>query len=857
MTAHPRLLSGAVAAAALLLDLVTAAACYSWLHGWPSFAPLGRAWAHDLQTAAHGSDLVLLAMLRCFSNALAPVAFPWTPKRVHEYATASEELQHVWPDAWAAVRRDFLAGLAFTCAVGSALYTLLALGRACVGGATQPLPWWLLLAQTLVASSGCLVVAVWCHLLARRRRTHARRRRLSTGTDELREPLLHGVDEEEPGTPAVDPKHRLGTVKRLISLSRPDAGKMTVAFTCLVLAVCCDVAIPSFKADALNAILSSGAQSLDVTSGPGLNAFGRAVLSLAMASLGAGAFAGARGGLLSVCNVRLVARLQAALFAVLIRRGMASADALAVGKGLSRLTTDTGLVGDVLGLNVNVALRSILRLFLTTCYLATLSVPLTLVAIGTAVLFFGATAVYSHYQRVAARATQEATADSSACAEQSLSLLRTVRAFNAERHEEGRFTGALQRRVAVQEHLARVYTGYTVTQTVLDNAQAVLLLTLGGSLYAHGAVSGAVLSKFVFYTGVVSSSIQSTADMIGDTFRALGASDEVFRLLDEPPQADAVVESRDTFDPPPGCSHAVCRPAEASVAEASGARVDFRNVAFSYPGRAGVRVLDDVSFSVPPGAHLALVGGSGSGKSTCVALLLRFYRPTEGTITLNGHDIGKCSARWVRSLIAVVGQEPPLFNGSIRENIAYGCATASDAEVDHAARLACATGFISALPEGLRTVVGPKGVQLSGGQKQRVAIARAMVRNPRLLLLDEATSALDAASEADVQAALDIASEGRTVLVVAHRLSTVRGCGTIVVMSAGRVVESGSHAELLARQGAYHALVIQQLGRDEDGLPPQQGKGQTEVEDTEGAEPQGGGAHTEADQAAHATTLEL
>ena len=833
-----RLSSGAVSVAVLLLDLFTATAVYSWLHAWPSFAQLGRAWTHDLPTAAHGSDLLLLALLRSCANALAPVAFPWTPKQVREYASASEELQHVWPDTWAAVRRDCWAGFAFTFAGCSALYTLLVLGQASIH-ATQPLPWWLLLSQTLLASAGCLVVVLWCNLLARRQRIRARRWS-SSGADQLREPLL-SRDEEEPEMPAVDPKHRLGTVKRLIALSRPDAGKMTVAFTCLVLAVCCDVAIPSFKADALNAILSS--PQLQMASGQGLNAFGRAVLSLAMASLGAGAFAGARGGLLSVCNVRLVARLQAALFAVLIRRDMASADALAVGKGLSRLTTDTGLVGDVLGLNVNVALRSILRLFMTTCYLATLSVPLTLVAVGTAVLFFGATAVYSHYQRVAARATQEATADSSACAEQSLSLLRTVRAFNAERHEEGRFTGALQRRVAVQERLAKVYTGYTVTQTVLDNTQAVLLLTLGGSLYAHGAVSGAVLSKFVFYTGVVSSSIQSTADMIGDTFRALGASDEVFRLLDEPPAADAVVESRDTFVPPAGCTHPVCRPAQASVAD--GASVEFTNVAFSYPGRAGVRVLDNVSFSVPPGVHLALVGGSGSGKSTCVALLLRFYRPTDGAITLNGHDIGTASARWVRSLIAVVGQEPPLFNGSIRENIAYGCDACSDEEVNHAARLACATGFISALPEGLNTVVGPKGVQLSGGQKQRVAIARAMARNPRLLLLDEATSALDAASEADVQAALDIASEGRTVLVVAHRLSTVRGCGTIVVMSAGRVVESGSHGELLARQGAYHALVVQQLGRDEDGPPQQQPGAETQAGE---AEPEEGGAHSEADR---------
>ena len=837
-----------------IVDCCTAVVCYAAAHEPQSLASLLRTWSRELPHAEHGSDLVLLLTLRTSANgacrarattrevqyggwvcthrlptpvpfllsdaphfcaALAPWAFPRSPKRSVEYATAVEELQHVWSDMRETVSRDAVGVLVFALAVSPAFYTLLVFGKACEGAASHRVPseatrLWLALFQAVVGSVATLAVVVHCHGVARRQRDSRWRPAPAGG---LHEPLLN--DEEEQGLSNDMPALRrrgATTLRRLLLLSRPDAGKMVVAFTCLILAVICDVAIPSFKADALSAILSHHISMVTgVSNNGGLDAFGRAVLSLAFASLGAGAFAGARGGLLSVCNARLVARLQSSLFGTLIRRDMAAADGLPVGKALSRLTTDTSLVADVLGLNVNVALRSILRLLLTTLYLATLSVPLTLLAVATALLFFAATAVFSQYQRIAAKATQEATADSSGCAEQSLSLLRTVRAFHAEHHEEGRFQGALQRRLEVQERLARVYSGYTVTQTLLDNAQAVLLLTLGGSLYGSGAVSGPVLSKFIFYTGVMSSSIQSTADMIGDTFRAIGASEEVFNLLEAPLTADAVDEARDVMAPPAGCSHAVCRPAcGTGITQVSGASVEFSNVSFSYPGRCTSPVLIDVSFNVPPGARLALVGGSGSGKSTCISLLLRFYRPSAGTITVNGHDIGAASARWVRSLTAVVGQEPPLFNGSIRDNIAYACAC-TDEEVVAAAQLACATSFVSALPEGYNTLVGPKGVQLSGGQKQRVAIARAMARNPRLLLLDEATSALDAASEADVQAALDNACVGRTVLVVAHRLSTVRGCNTIVVMRHGCVVESGNHAELLARKGAYHELVIQQL----------------------------------------------
>jgi ABC-type multidrug transport system fused ATPase/permease subunit len=231
-------------------------------------------------------------------------------------------------------------------------------------------------------------------------------------------------------------------------------------------------------------------------------------------------------------------------------------------------------------------------------------------------------------------------------------------------------------------------------------------------------------------------------------------------------------------------------------------------------------VLDGVSLKVDPGQQVALVGLSGSGKSTVLQLLMAFYQPTGGAITLNGHNTAGLNPKWLRAMMGVVGQEPPLFSISLRRNIAYADDSLSDDAVRAAAAQACATDFIHAMPDGYETLVGPKGVQLSGGQKQRIAIARAVIRNPPLLVLDEATSALDAESEAAVQSALDVAMRGRSVLVVAHRLSTVRGASTIIVMKAGRVVESGTHEALLTARGQYYNLVRGQIADEPSAGSP-------------------------------------
>lgn len=457
--------------------------------------PSWSAWEDELWAGTSCSDLVLLLGLRCLANALAPYAFPRTPATASSYESAVEELAALWPDTWRLLSRESAAVCVWALSGSSLLYCLLVAYKQLSRGAGSRQT--ALLALSFFASAASIALVAACRRAARRERLFRSSGRAGSEAAceaGLAEPLLPeealAAAEEAEEAAEVDEARstavrRTRLLFRLATLSRPDYGKLGGAFVFLVAAVVCDVAIPAFKADALSAILAAPSRP-----GGGLisPAFTRALVRLAVASLGAGVFAGLRGGLLSVCNVRLVRRLQQALFGRLIRLDMASLDAQATGKLLSRLTTDTALVGDVLGLNVNVALRSLLRLLLTVAYLGTLDVPLTLVSLTSALTFFGVSFVFSRYQRVSSKAAQEATAESNHVAEQTLSLARTVRAFSAEAWEEARFERVLLQRQAVQEKQAYAYALYTISFGVLDNAQSIFLLLSGGSLFATGRV---------------------------------------------------------------------------------------------------------------------------------------------------------------------------------------------------------------------------------------------------------------------------------------------------------------------------------------------------------------------------------
>jgi ABC-type multidrug transport system fused ATPase/permease subunit len=312
----------------------------------------------------------------------------------------------------------------------------------------------------------------------------------------------------------------------------------------------------------------------------------------------------------------------------------------------------------------------------------------------------------------------------------------------------------------------------------------------GGRLVMQGVMSVGQLTSFLVYTLVVAVSFGALGDLWADFMRATGAAERVFELVDRVPTIPA---------------------AGGIVPPHVDGSIELAHVDFAYPARADVTVLSELDLRIDPGQVVAVVGSSGAGKSTIAALLSRLYDPTRGAVLLDGRDLRELDPHWLRRQIGVVAQEPMLFSSTIGDNIRYGKVEATDAEVEAAARAANAHEFVSRFPQGYATRVGERGVQLSGGQKQRVAIARAVLKNPKILVLDEATSALDAESEHLVQEALDRLLEGRTTLVIAHRLSTVKNADRVLVLDGGRIVQQGTHAALVLEAGLYRKLVERQF----------------------------------------------
>lgn len=330
---------------------------------------------------------------------------------------------------------------------------------------------------------------------------------------------------------------------------------------------------------------------------------------------------------------------------------------------------------------------------------------------------------------------------------------------------------------------------------IMAQGAIALVLWYGGKLVYENTqdksqgVTPGILTAFLLYTLQVAMAFALMSSLYGEFMQALGASVRIFALLDRKPDVDNM--NGDILGQADGC-------------------VEFKNVTFTYPSRPETKVLKEVTFAVKPGEMVALVGPSGGGKSTIVNLIERFYDPDSGMIQLGGVDLKSLDPQWFRRKIAMVSQEPTLFACSIKENIAYGKMATSE-EIESAAKQANAHNFITTFEEGYDTLVGERGVRLSGGQKQRIAIARALIMDPVLLLLDEATSALDAESEHLVQEAIDRAMKGRTVIVIAHRLSTVRNASKVIVIDKGEIAEMGNHEELIAKGGVYKRLVLRQL----------------------------------------------
>lgn len=490
---------------------------------------------------------------------------------------------------------------------------------------------------------------------------------------------------------------------------------------------------------------------------------------------------------IALLGERALASLRSKLYAHVIRLDVGFFERNRVGELISRLGTDTEVIQALLGSGISVALRSAVMLLGATTMMVWTSprlaglTALVIPAVMLPILLFG-----RRVQKLS-RASQDRIADTAAIANETLNAAPAVKAYAREDIESTRYAQAITRALATARRRIGMRSMLTATVIVLFFGAITLVLWAGAHDVLAGRLNAGVLTQFVLYAIFAAGSLAGLSEVWGDVLRAAGAMERISELFGE----RAEITSPEHPTPLP-------RPVQGELR--------FDNVGFHYPSRPDTPALYDFDLTIRPGETVALVGPSGAGKSTVLTLLLRFYDPQSGRITLDGVDLRALALPDLRGAIALVPQETVIFGGTAADNIRFGREDASDDEVRDAARAAEANDFISAMSKGYDEELGERGVRLSGGQRQRISIARAILRDAPLLLLDEATSALDAQSEAAIQQALERLEKGRTTLVIAHRLATVQRADRIVVMDGGRIVAQGTHQSLLAEGGLYAEL---------------------------------------------------
>jgi ABC transporter fused permease/ATP-binding protein len=492
---------------------------------------------------------------------------------------------------------------------------------------------------------------------------------------------------------------------------------------------------------------------------------------------------------------RVVADLRGLVFDRVLTLPLAWFHERRSGELVGRLASDVTVVEGVVGTDLSMALRNSIQMLGGIVMLFVIDIKLTLLILAIVPPIVVTTVYFGRKIRKLTRAVQDELAQVSGQVQESIGAIATVQSFVRERHEAGRYRAGVEGAFGKTLSLVRWRSWFFSSAMTAGYIGIAAVVWLGGRALIHGELTAGALTSFFLYTFIVAGALADVASLWGSLQRAAGATDRLFQVIDTVP---------DIRDP------------DAPVALPAGkGAIRFEGVTFAYPARRGQTVLDHVDLEVRPGEVVALVGPSGSGKSTILSLLYRFYDVDGGRVLVEGTDVRTLRLGELRRALAMVAQEPVLFSGTIRENIAYGRDGATEGEIIAAAKDAAAHDFISGFPDGYATVIGERGTKLSGGQKQRIALARALIADPRVLILDEATSNLDSESEAAVQTALARLMHGRTTIIVAHRLSTVRDADRIVVIDNARVVEQGHHDELMERRGTYHRLVEHQLINDQ------------------------------------------
>jgi ATP-binding cassette, subfamily B, bacterial len=578
------------------------------------------------------------------------------------------------------------------------------------------------------------------------------------------------------------PKAALGALKPLVPFALAYRGRIALALVALAVASVATLTLPL----AVRRVVDRG---FSEASGHILDAyFGMLIVVVAVLALASAA----RYYLVITLGERVVADLRAAVFRRLAALDPSYFDATQSGEIVSRLTADTTQVKSAFGVSISIALRNSFLFFGAIAMMMVTSLKLSVLVLLAIPVMVLPLILSGRGVRRRARLAQDRLADAAAYAAEAIGAVRTMFAFGMERATADRFAAAAEEAFAAARRSTKARAILTGTAIFLVSASVVGVLWYGAQDVLAGEMTPGRLSQFVLYAVFAASSLGQLSEVYGELAQAAGSAERLGEILAARPTIFAPAQARRMPEPPIGA-------------------VTFADVHFAYPTRTEHAALHGLSFRLRPGERVALVGPSGAGKTTVLQLLLRFYDPTSGLVLVDGIPITDVDPAELRRRMALVPQEPTIFAATVLDNIRYGSPQASEEEVRRAASLASADGFISALPQGYATTIGERGVTLSGGQRQRIAIARAILKDAPILLLDEATSALDAESERAVQEALDRLMRGRTTLVIAHRLATIRAADRILVLDQGRLVEEGTHESLLTRGGLYARLAALQF----------------------------------------------